>query len=41
MLLEDLVVVVTGAGPGLGTTLGLDGISAFLRPRAWHLRTQP
>jgi acyl-CoA reductase-like NAD-dependent aldehyde dehydrogenase len=28
-------------GSGLGTTLGLDGISAFLRPRAWHLRTVP
>ena len=24
---------------GLGATLGLEGIRAFLRPRAWHLRT--
>lgn len=24
---------------GVGVTLGLDGIRAFLRPRAWHLRS--
>jgi acyl-CoA reductase-like NAD-dependent aldehyde dehydrogenase len=25
-------------GSGVGVTLGRDGIAAFLRPRAWHLR---
>jgi acyl-CoA reductase-like NAD-dependent aldehyde dehydrogenase len=28
-------------GSGVGATLGLAGIEAFVRPRAWHLRAQP
>jgi acyl-CoA reductase-like NAD-dependent aldehyde dehydrogenase len=26
---------------GIGATLGLDGIRAFLQPKAWHLRSPP
>jgi acyl-CoA reductase-like NAD-dependent aldehyde dehydrogenase len=26
---------------GIGATLGLDGIRAFVQPKAWHLRTAP